>query len=37
MVPRDRPQHALDMATQFLAGGNYADVKKAQVTPLCSA
>ena len=37
MVPRDRPQHALDMVTKFLSGGNYDEVSKAPVTSLCSA
>ena len=35
MVPRDRPQHALDMFTKFLSGGKYDEVKKESVTPLC--
>ena len=38
MVPKDRPRHALDMLSRFLAGGGYASVSKAaQVEPLCPA
>ena len=38
MVPRDRPQHALDMFEQFIAGGqNYDQVKRAAPKPLCAA
>ena len=36
MVPRDRPQHALDMFEKFLAGdGSYDKVKRIKVEPLC--
>jgi hypothetical protein len=37
MVPRDRPLHALNMLTQFLAGGGYDKVghEKSTAQPLC--
>ena len=35
MVPKDRPQHALDMFERFLAGGKYDQVRRAPVAPLC--
>jgi len=36
MVPRDRPQHALDMVEKFLAGdGSYDKVERAKVESLC--
>ena len=35
MVPRDRPQHALDMFERFLEGGDYDKVAAAPETPLC--
>jgi hypothetical protein len=35
MVPRDRPKHALDMLTRFLAGGDFDKVPLAPDTPLC--
>ncbi len=38
MVPRDRPQHALDFFQQFLAGNQaYDKVPRSSVTPLCPA
>jgi cathepsin A (carboxypeptidase C)/serine carboxypeptidase-like clade 2 len=38
MVPRDRPQHALDFFTQFINGGNYTNVaRQHKVQPLCDA
>mmetsp|Transcript_22639 Transcript_22639/g.34204 ORF Transcript_22639/g.34204 Transcript_22639/m.34204 type:complete len:526 (-) Transcript_22639:87-1664(-) len=36
MVPKDRPEHALNMLVQFLKGGqDYDKVERATVTPLC--
>ena len=36
MVPKDRPRHALDMLSRFLAGGGYGNVSRAEaVEPLC--
>jgi len=36
MVPKDRPRHALDMLSRFLAGGDYDKVLPAAEEPLCS-
>ena len=36
MVPKDRPKHALDMLSRFLAGGGYANVSRAATEPLCA-
>tara|TARA_B110001452_G_scaffold262251_1_gene262041 strand:- start:585 stop:1004 length:420 start_codon:yes stop_codon:yes gene_type:complete len=37
MVPKDRPRHALDMLSRFLAGGGYDKVarEKGPPPPLC--
>jgi len=36
MVPKDRPRHALDMFSQFLAGGAaYEKVSRSSTEPLC--
>jgi len=35
MVPKDRPQHALDMITQFLAGADYDKVPASAPQLLC--
>merc|ERR1711871_373510 len=37
MVPKDRPRHALDFFTRFLAGGDYDGVPAASQEPLCPA
>ena len=35
MVPKDRPRHALDMLSRFLAGGGYDKVQRTKAPPLC--
>jgi hypothetical protein len=37
MVPRDRPQHALDFFAKFVSGGGYDKVARAKPRPLCPA
>jgi carboxypeptidase C (cathepsin A) len=37
MVPKDRPRHALDMLSRFLAGGGYDKVPRMKAPSLCPA
>ena len=36
MVPKDRPQHSLDMFEKFISGGKYDQVTKTATQPLCT-